>query len=113
MKRFGVGDKGKTAVLIVCDDASHVLAVCNAVARALPILTLKGGKAAKLPGKVQVLCVDKKGKALRADKVVQATAESSREAARLVDRPPTDLHPREFVREAKALLRGIAGVKVT
>ena len=112
VKSFGTSSKGKTAIVIVCDEAAHVLAVCNAVARALPILTLKGGKVAKLSGRVQVLCVDPKGKALRADKIVQVTAESSREAARLVDRPPTELHPREFVREAKALLRGISGVRM-
>ncbi|MCA8947955.1 MAG: leucyl aminopeptidase family protein [Planctomycetes bacterium] len=104
----GLG-KGKAAVLVVLDDTTHLLPAINAVGRALPTFTRKS-KAAS--GTLAVAAATRAGKLLAVGKELETVVHHAREAARLVDTPPTDLDPAALAREAKSLLRGIRGVTV-
>ena len=105
----GLGPKGKSAIVLVLDDASHLLAAANAVGRALPKFSLKS-KPSK--NRVMVLAVLADGTVLTPDAVVTATLNAARDAAALVDTPPSDLNPERFAAEVKTVL-GELGVKVT
>lgn len=109
MSRLGADTRGKTAVLLVLEDAAHLTPAANAVGRALPLFSLR---ASTKPTTVQIAAVDTGGRAVRWTRAVKETVAANREAARLVDTPPTDLDPAALAREAKALLRGITGVRV-
>jgi len=95
---------GKFAVLLVVDKPEHVLAAANGIQRALPEFSLKSG--ADQPLDLAVLAVDRQGRAHPLDDTAQNTMNASRNAARLVDTPPTDLDPAAFVSEARKALRG-------
>lgn len=99
----------KTGILLVLDEATHLVAGANAVARALPLFNRKQN--AKAPS-VRLLAVDRQGRPLRVSADIRATIEGTRQAARLVDTPPSDLDPAHLAREARVLLRGLRGVKV-
>ncbi len=104
---------GKTAVALVVDDPAHQLAAVNALAKAMHLYQAKStavrtGRGAK--DALQVLVIHGDGVAASADKVTRETAEMTREAARLVDMPPSDLHPKAMVQEARALLKNVANV---
>lgn len=99
-------------IVAVLDDPSHALAVANAIGRALPTFDLKSGKSKARRAQTKVLLVDARGNSITPGKDVADIVRLNREAARLVDTPPTDLDPAGFAREARALLRGITGVRV-
>jgi probable aminopeptidase NPEPL1 len=105
-----LGKGGKVGLVLVLDDAEHVLAAVNAVGRALPLFSAKQ-KPSKL--KIQIAAVDRKGKLLPIDDDARATVECARESAELVDTPPSDLGPSAFAARARELLGETKGVKVT
>jgi len=80
----------------VLDDASHLLAAANAVGRALPSLSLKSKSSSH---RVAVLAVLADGTVLEPSDVVTATLHAARDAAALVDTPPSDLNPERFAQE--------------
>ncbi len=108
-----IGDKGRAAVLLLLDDAQHYAAAACAVGRALPLYSAKSansnGKSAK-DATLKIMAIGPDEEALKAEPVVQRLLESSREAARLVDTPPTELNPKALQAEAYRLVRGIEGV---
>lgn len=106
-----VTGSGKNAILFVLDDAAHALPVLNATAKALSLYSAKSGK--KSAGSILLLAVDAKGKTIKIDRVTRATVEATREMARLVDTPPTELNPEAMVREARKFLKGIKGVRTS
>src|SRR5688572_13259398 len=82
----GLGAAGKYAVLLLLDDAEHVLPAVNAVGRALPTFTAKSnGKAA---GTLALACTLRNGDALPVDAATRDVVELARHAAHLVDTPP-------------------------
>ncbi len=101
----------KAGVLLILDDTDHLLPVLNKLARTFPLLSLKSGKQSS--GSVQVLAMDKKGKVLPIPSRAKLTLDCSREAARLVDTPPTDMNPEALAKDARKLLRGIKNVRVS
>ncbi len=101
---------GKVGVLLVLDDAAHLLAASNAVGRALPQFTRKS-KPSK--AKVQLAAMTVAGDELEIDAHIQMLIECARDSAELVDTPPTDLNPENYGTRAKAILSAIKGVKVT
>lgn len=113
-KDAGLKAAARNAVLLVLDDADHVLPACNAVGRALPLFTRKTavGASPRRAGAVAVACALGDGTVLPADRRVQDVVDQTRNAARLVDTPPTELDPAALAREAKARLRGLRGVRV-
>jgi probable aminopeptidase NPEPL1 len=100
-------------IVVVVDDPSHALAVANAVGRAMPLLTLKSKVPAGARRRTALLIVDHAGNPISCDAELGAIVAANRDAARLVDIPPTDLDPAALAREARAQLRGIRGVRVT
>ncbi|HEB51875.1 MAG TPA: hypothetical protein ENI87_01335 [bacterium] len=106
----GLGS-GRHAVVALLDDDAHLLAVSNAVSRALPDFTRKSLD--PRAGSVTLACADRDGRLLKADAATRDVVLRSREAMRFVDMPPTDLDPAVFAREAKKLLRKLPGVKVS
>lgn len=110
MTLSNTGKRGKGAVLLLLDDAEHQLAATLAVARALPLYDGRSKPVTPRPS-CAIHSVGPDGRALRANRTVQTSVDSLREAARLVDLPPSELDPAAFQREAKRLLKGIKGVR--
>jgi len=103
------GKKGSAGVLLVLDDRRHYLAAATAIARCLPRFSATTGKAAAEPA-LDVMAMDTAGKPIPADARVVEVAEATREAARLVDMPPSELDPAGFQIEVSKLTRGLARV---
>jgi probable aminopeptidase NPEPL1 len=101
-------DRGTSGLAVVLDDAAHALAAANAVAKALPRFSAKTGRPARA---VRCLLVDPAGRALKPPRHVVATAEATRDAARLVDTPPSELGPAELARAARRLCAGLRGLR--
>jgi probable aminopeptidase NPEPL1 len=106
----GIASKDKPAIALVLDSPSHVLAALNAIGRALPLFSQKSSddKATR----ITVAAFDTKGKALPIPELAKNVMELARDAAFLVDTPPTDLNPAALARAAQTRLSRIAGVKV-
>ena len=107
----GFASRSKAAVLLLVEDESQITPWVNAIARGLSLFSRKTDK--KKPGsRMSILVMDDEGKVCRVTKESKAIVESTREAARLVDSPPTEMNPAGLAKEARALLRGIPGVKI-
>jgi len=125
------GRKGRSGILLVLDEADHYRAAAAAIARSLPRFSATTqtattqtattqtaamqAAAAQTKGasgapSLDVLAVDSDGEPITADKRVVAVAEAVREAARLVDTPPTDLDPAGFQAEVTKLIKGRVGI---
>lgn len=102
--------KGKVAVIIVLDDVEHTAAAVNAVGRAFPLLSMKSVKG--MPRRLQIAAVDRKGGSLDISSMAKSVLEWSREAARWVDTPPSELNPGAFAEQIIKGLKGKSGVKV-
>jgi len=103
------GTKGSAAILLVLDDPAHYLAAAGAIARALPLFDARSGRKGPAP-KLAIMAIGPDEKPVTATAAIQATVENQREAARLVDTPPTALDAKGFQVEAWRLLRGLEGV---
>lgn len=110
VSQVALGSSGKVGVLLVLDDAVHLLPAANAVGRALPQFTRKG-KPSK--AKVQVAAIAKDGTELTTDDHIKTVVACARDSAELVDTPPSDLNPETYAARAKEMLKEIKGVKVT
>jgi probable aminopeptidase NPEPL1 len=102
------GRKGRAGILLVLDDRAHYRAAATAIARCLPRYSATSGKATD--PSLDILAIDGSGKVIAADARVIEVAEATREAARLVDVPPSELDPAGFQIEVSKLTRGLAGV---
>jgi len=105
------GATKKLAVIICIDDPSHAMAAGMAVARCYPLFNQTSGKERK--GVVQVACVLPDGSEVKIEKSVKIAVDASRFVARLVDTPPQDMKTSDMEKEARAAVKGLAGVKVT
>ncbi|MCB9716361.1 MAG: leucyl aminopeptidase family protein [Myxococcales bacterium] len=109
VSQAGLGHKGKVAVVLLLEDPAHALAAVGAVSRALPAYSMK----AKAPTlRVQILAVDPKGEPIPIDDHVRHTVRFAREAAQMVDTPPTELDPAGFSRAAHEALAELPGVGI-
>ena len=108
MRQSSTGKAGKAGVLLCLDDPAHFPAAAAAVARALPLFD--GRSTAATGATCKILALGPDDQPLSAGPAVTKTAQYLREAARLVDTPPTDLDPPAFQKEAYALLRGMQKV---
>lgn len=97
------------AIVAVLDDAAHLLPVLNAIGRAFPHFQRKSS--AREKGTLRVVALVG-GKPVVVPPAVQRTVDLARSAARLVDTPPTELHPEALAREAKRMLAAHGRVKV-
>ncbi len=103
--------RGTTAVVLLLDDAEHLTAAANAVGRAFPLFSAKTGN--RPAAKLKIAAVTPDGKAVRPTAHAREVLEHARQAARLVDSPPTDMNPAALAREARAMLRGVEHVRWT
>ncbi len=103
------GTRGKAAVLLLLDDPEHYLAAAGAIARALPLYSARSTASGPEP-RLNILALGPDEEPLAATPVIRTTVENQRQAARLVDLPPTTLDPKGFQSEAYKLLRGLEGV---
>jgi probable aminopeptidase NPEPL1 len=99
-------------VVIVSEDPAHALPALNAVGRAFPMLNLKSTPRSKRNRRVRALVTDPHGKPIVPSQGVAATVAATRDAARLVDMPPSDLDPEALAREARTSLRDLRGVEI-
>src|SRR5690606_31258805 len=86
-----------------------LLAAANAVSRALPAYTAKS-KATRQ--RLQVLALGPDGTPISADKPTQRTVLLAREAATLVDTPPSELDPAAFAARARAALEELPDLAI-
>ena len=107
----GMASQKKGAVLLLVEDLSEISPWLNAIGRGLPLFSRKTGRKS-VSQTLALLVLDSKGKVCRVGKESQAIVEATREAARLVDTPPTEMNPNSLAKEARALLRGIPKVKI-
>ncbi|MBI5851304.1 MAG: leucyl aminopeptidase family protein [Planctomycetes bacterium] len=104
------GERG--VIVVVVDDPSHALPVANAVGRAMPALSLKSSRSPTARDRTGLLVVDHRGRPVTIDVGVAEVVAANRDAARLVDVPPTDLDPKALAHAAREQLRGIRGVRI-
>lgn len=109
MARSNTGKKGKGAVLLLLDDPAHQEAATLALARNLHLFNGRSGAKKKSPS-LGILAIDRKGKVLTTSRYLQQAVVSLRDAARMVDTPPTELDPAGFQKDAWRLVRGMPGV---
>jgi probable aminopeptidase NPEPL1 len=109
MARSNTGKKGKGAVLLLLDDPAHQEAATLALARNLHLFNGRSGAKQKSPS-LGILAIDRKGKVLTTSRYLQQAVVSLRDAARMVDTPPTELDPAGFQKDAWRLVRGLPGV---
>ncbi|TPV93903.1 MAG: leucyl aminopeptidase family protein [Myxococcales bacterium FL481] len=103
-------ERGKVTVVLVLDDAEHYLAAANAVARAFPKYMKRSGRMAS--ARVRVVAVASDGTPIAPAPRLDAVTRASRDAAELVDTPPSELHPEAFAERAKEMLGSLADVSV-
>lgn len=109
VKSSGVGGKGKSAVVLLLEDAAHMVPAVNAVGRALPLFSLKRGGIGD--GRLNLCAIGPDGAALTITPLAKSVLEDSREAARLVDMPPAELQPETFQEEAWRMLKELKSVR--
>ena len=100
----------KAGLILILDDAAHATAAANAVGRAFPMFTNKTGDRAD--ARLHLLALDTKGTVVPIDRVARETMTATREAARLVDTPPTVMNPEQLASEIQALVGDTARVRV-
>lgn len=110
LEQLKLGKKGKVAVVLLLDDPSHALAAANAVSRALPAYDARSQPAAL---KVSIGAFGPDGKFLRADERTVQTVTAARDAAILVDTPPSELDPKRLSERARALVgKGAKAIEI-
>ncbi len=106
-----LGSTGKVSVVLVVEHADALLAAVNAVGRALPAFHAKSSAAPSL--EVEISAVDPSGAALEIPPVAAATLHATRQAAELVDTPPSELNPTAFAARAREMLADVPGVTLS
>jgi probable aminopeptidase NPEPL1 len=109
--RAGLTAPAKSAVILGLDDPEHFVAAANAVGRALPIFTRKGGKT-ETAGDVALAATDQEGRGIAADGWTTAITASARWTAWMVDTHPAELTTAEFAARARRHVRGLEHVTV-
>lgn len=106
------GRSGSAAILLALDDPAHYAPAVLAIGKALPLYTKpprKGESPAREP-KLTICAIGPDDEPVAPPKWLASLLESQREAARLVETPPTELDPEGFQKEATRLLRGLDGI---
>lgn len=101
--------KGSCAVVVALDDASHLDAAVAAIARTLHLFSRKSGKKPEA-ARVGIVATLHNGDPVPMTSRAKTLADAIRMAARLVDTPTAEMTTADFVREAKAQIRGLPHV---
>ncbi len=106
--------KGKGArgsILAIVSKPAHVTATLNAIGRAFPLLSRESKTGEDT--EIAVVFANSRGQVLEADPAAVRTMENAREAARLVDTPPSELNTDALAGEVRKQLEGLKNLKVT
>jgi probable aminopeptidase NPEPL1 len=95
------GGKGKAVVVLLLDDPDHLLAAANAVSRALPPYSMRSDAPAL---EIKIAAFGPDGERLTVSQVVRNTIDRAREAAMLVDTPPSELDPKALAQQARGVI---------
>ncbi len=101
---------GVIGIILIVENASHLVALLGSVARAFPIFDARSVDGLT---EVRVCAIDGRGKAMKIPVEVTRIIDAGRQAARLVDTPPSEMNPSRLAREAKEMLRDLRSVKVS
>jgi probable aminopeptidase NPEPL1 len=99
------------AILLIVNRENHLAAALNAVARAFPLFARQSSQATE-GLQISIAAMNARGQSYQVPNAVRETIENARQAARLVDTPPSELTPSAFAEEARQLLSGLKGVKI-
>jgi probable aminopeptidase NPEPL1 len=108
----GLAREDKSAIIVILEQASHALAALNAVGRAFPLYSAKSDEQESADARIQVVLVTAEGKPIRVPGAAKEIFTVAREAALLVDTPPTAMNPEKLAQSAKELLVGLEHVRV-
>ena len=103
-------ERGKVSVVLALDDSSHYVAAANAVGRAFPQYSKRSGRATST--RVRIVAIDGSGNPIAPTPSVELITNVARDAAELVDTPPSELHPEAFATRAKGFLSSLPDVTV-
>lgn len=107
----GLRPGAKVAALFCLEEEDHAEATLTGLARGLPLFDRKtSGEGSET--KLQILLLDPDGEPVRLSADEKTRVNLVREAAMMVDTPPSELHPEAFAAEAKRLLEEIERVTV-
>ncbi len=109
VKSSGVGKKGKSTVLLLLDDEAHMIPAVNAVGRALPLFSLKSGGIGK--GQLKLCAMGPEGRAVTITPLAKSILADGREAGRLIDTPPAEMHPEAFQEQAWRMLSELKNLR--
>ncbi|MFO0728251.1 MAG: leucyl aminopeptidase family protein [Myxococcota bacterium] len=101
----------KNAIVLILDKDQHLLPSLNAIGRAFPLFSRESKTTDDV--EIAVLFLNKKGSPVSVDVGAIQTMENARNAARLVDTPPSELNTEALADEAKRALAGLKSVKIT
>ena len=100
-------------ILILLADEAHLLAAANAVGRALPRFSRKNLRRKEVrEAAIAVQFLTEDGVLRPVPNQTLAIVEHARQAAELVDMPPSELDPETMAKAARQVLSKIKGVKV-
>jgi probable aminopeptidase NPEPL1 len=101
------GGKGTALVVLLLDDADHLLPAANAVSRAVPAYNVRADASSV---KIQIVGFGPDDRPLVPSATVRNTIAFARDAAVLVDTPPSELHPTALARAAREQLAAVAPI---
>ena len=106
------GRSGSSAILLALDDPEHYAPAVVGIGKALPLYEKpqRKGESKLTAPKLNIAAVGPDDELLTVPRPLAPLLESQREAARLVETPPTELDPKGFQAEMTKLLRGLPNV---
>jgi len=101
----------KSAILVVVTKPTQLGATLNAIGRAFPLFS--GESKAGDNTEIAIVAANAKGQLIPIDEADVRVMELARNAARLVDTPPSQLHPEELAAEVRSALSAYKHVKIS
>ncbi len=105
-----ITEESRAALFLVLEDVSHLEGALTGLARGLPLFTRK--TTPSHDPRIQVVVIGPDDAPLRVSPEERSRVTVVREAAQLVDQPPSELHPEAFAAEAKRVLEELPRVTV-
>lgn len=102
--------EARSTIILCIDDLSLVEASLTGLARGLPLFDRK--TSSSVDPRVQVLVLGPDDEPMKVSAEDRLRIQAVREAAALVDTPPSELHPEAFAAEAKQLLEEVKRVTI-
>lgn len=101
---------GPVAVILIPEKPAWLPGMVAAASRAFPTFDARSKNGAR---DLHLVALDVRGRPVTIPPPLQHTVVAAREAARLVDTPPSEMNPTRLADEAKTIFRSLKSVKVT